>query len=74
MMILALLRFLFCVMPAAFFTGLGWIFFDRQEITNTVFTIRRYRDKNHKEKILKNYLEECHKQTYKSDDNNKKDL
>lgn len=55
-------------MPTAFISGLSWILFDRQEITNTTFCIRRLRDKQHKEKVLKNYLEKCYKVVHKDEE------
>lgn len=67
-MIIALLRYFFFVMPIAFISGLSWILFDRQEITNTTFCIRRFRNKQHKEKILKNYLEKCYKEVHKDEE------
>lgn len=66
MMILALLRFFLFVMPTAFLSGLSWILFDRQEVITARFDVRRLRDPQHKEKIIKSYLEKCYKNVHKN--------
>lgn len=67
-MIIALLRFIFFIMPTAFLSGLSWILFDRQEILNTNFSVRRLRDKQYKDKILKDYLEKCYRKVHKDEE------
>jgi hypothetical protein len=70
----ALIRFILIIMPSAFLSGLAFIIFDKEEITGTVFNVRRQWRPNIKKRVLEKYLNDCYKHVHKEDAANEKRL
>lgn len=56
-----------------FFDGITSIFFDKNEIVQYTFYVKAItKAPSEQQKILVNYLKECHKHTFKEEKNDKK--
>lgn len=70
-MLKALIRYLFFEAPCYFITGLAFILFDKVEIIQCRFDLRRQFRPDIKKQVLQNYLNKCYKQVYKDEGANK---
>lgn len=66
-MIKALLRYLLFECPIAFYTGLVYIIFDKEEIIQTQFRCRRQWRPDIKKQVLNNYLNKCFKAVHEEE-------
>ena len=66
-MLKALIRYLFFEAPCYFITGLAFILFDKVEIIQCRFDLRRQFRPDIKKQALQNYLNKCYKQVYKDE-------
>ena len=70
----ALLRYLIIEVPVAFLSGLSYIIFDKQEIIQTEFILRKQIRINIADKVLKDYLKKCYKLVYTDEKEDEKRL
>ena len=70
-MIKALIRFIFFEVPIVVIAGLKYILFERNEVTGTIFNLRRQWRPDLKRQVLEKYLNDCFKQVQKKEKNEK---
>ena len=68
----ALLRFLLFEMPIAFVSGLTYILYEKEEIIETQFTVRKQKQKDFKKRILVDYFDKCYREVHESEKNEKR--
>lgn len=71
-MLKALLRYIIFQAPSFFLSGLSFILFDRAEIIQCSFNLRRQWRPNIKRQVLESYLNECYKQVNKEAEKDEK--
>lgn len=69
-MLKALIRYLIFEAPCYFISGLAFIIFDKSEIIQCDFQLRRQYRPNIKRQVLENYLNKCRKIVYKEEEAN----
>ena len=71
-MLRALLRYLLFEVPIAFISGLTYIIYEREEIIETQFKVRKQKRKDFRKRVLADYLDKCYREVHESEKDEKR--